>query len=307
MNVYMAAVYTNGYMKDQRRYEKLNESERKSVMSVPHLLESFHYINKQAIIDVMRSHGAKVFLDSGAFSAWNAGVVIDIDAYCDYIKANHDLWLVDDTGALMCSVLDGIGDPLKTYQNQKYMERQGVRPLPCFHFGEDIRYLEEYVNNYTYITIGGMVGKSAKQLINWLDGIWDKGLLDGSGNLRTKVHAFGITSQDIMKRYPWSSCDSSSWIQAAAFGNIITRDWGILCISDKSARKHVANAHINTFSPPETQAVARYVESHGFNLERLASVYESRATFNLTTFNDINVWINEHESGINDGIKLELF
>lgn len=307
MNVYMAAVYTNGYRQGQRRFEKLNDAEKTSVGKIPHLLESYHYINKPAILDVMREHGAKVFLDSGAFSAWNAGAVIDIDGYCDYIKQNKDLWLIDDSGALMCSVLDGIGDPLKTWQNQQYMESQGVKPLPCFHYGEDPRYLEWYIQRYSYITIGGMVGKSAKQLINWLDVIWDKHILGKDGKPRTKVHAFGITSQDIMKRYPWFSCDSSSWIQAAAFGNIITRDWGILCISDKSARKHIANAHINTFTEPERLAVEHYVKKHGFTLERLASVYESRATFNLTTFNDINEWINEHESGINNGIKLELF
>lgn len=306
MNVYMAAVYTNAYMPDQRRYEKLNEAERNSVQRIPHILESYHYINKQAILDVMRKHNAKVFLDSGAFSAWNASAVIDIDDYCTYIKDNADLWL-QDGDALMCSVLDGIGDPLKTWQNQNYMESQGVRPLPCFHYGEDTRYLEWYIERYSYITIGGMVGKSSKALIDWLDVIWDRHLLGKDGKPRTKVHAFGITSQDIMKRYPWESCDSSSWIQAAAFGNIITRDWGILCISDKSNRKHVADAHIKTFKPIETQRVREYVQKHGFDLERLESVYESRAVFNLTTFNDINEWINTHTPTLNDGVKLELF
>ena len=291
MNIFMAAVYTNSYMKGQNRYLKLNDREKEITDGLPHILESYHYIGSQRIVDQMREDGAKVFLDSGAFSAFTLGVEIDLPTYCEYIKRNRDLWRVED-GAMMCSVLDGIGDPLKTYQNQLAMEQLGAPPLPCFHFGEDERYLEHYVKNYEYITIGGMVGKPSAQLARWLDRIWEKYMVDHTGKPRLKVHAFGITAIPIMERYPWYSVDSSSWIQSAAFGSIITPDWGPLSVSSKSPSRHDAGQHATTLTQVEQDFVFQTLEEQGFTYERLSTVYESRAAYNLWSFGVINALMN---------------
>jgi hypothetical protein len=287
----MAAVYTNSYMQGQNRYVKLNERERDIVHNLPHILESYHYIGSQRFIDQMRADNAKVFLDSGAFSAYTLGVEIDLPTYCEYIKRNADLWRVED-GVMMASVLDGIGDPLKTYQNQLAMESHGVRPLPCFHAGEDERYLEHYVKNYEYITLGGMVGSTTKQLCTWLDRMWERYLVDGSGRPRCKVHGFGITAIPIMERYPWYSVDSSSWIQSAAFGSIITPEWGPLSVSEKSPARHDAGQHATTLTPIEQEYVLQLLERQGFTYERLSTVYESRAAYNLWSFGVVNEMMN---------------
>ena len=193
---------------------------------------------------------------------------------------------------MMCSVLDGIGDPLKTYQNQLAMEQLGAPPLPCFHFGEDERYLEHYVKNYEYITIGGMVGKPSAQLARWLDRIWEKYMVDHTGKPRLKVHAFGITAIPIMERYPWYSVDSSSWIQSAAFGSIITPEWGPLSVSSKSPSRHNAGQHASTLTQVEQDFVFQTLEEQGFTYERLSTVYESRAAYNLWSFGVINALMN---------------
>lgn len=291
MNLFLAAVYTNGYKKGQNRYAKLTEREREIVDVLPNILESYHYIGSQRYVDQMREDGAKVFLDSGAFSAHTLGVAIDLPTYCDYIKRNSDLWRLED-GTAMFSVLDGIGDPLQTYRNQLHMEALGARPLPCFHFGEDERYLEWYVQNYDYITIGGMVGRSTEVLFKWLDRIWNKYLVDGSGKPKVKTHAFGITSVSIMERYPWHSVDSSSWIQSAAFGGIVTPKWGNLSVSEKSPSRHDAGRHISTLNPVEQDQVLRMLEEQGFTYERLSTVYESRAAYNLWSYGVVNAMMN---------------
>lgn len=291
MNLFLAAVYTNGYKKGQNRYAKLTEREREIVDVLPNILESYHYIGSQRYVDQMREDGAKVFLDSGAFSAHTLGVAIDLPTYCDYIKRNSDLWRVED-GDAMFSVLDGIGDPLQTYRNQLHMEALGARPLPCFHFGEDERYLEWYVQNYDYITIGGMVGRSTAELFKWLDRIWNKYLVSGSGKPKVKTHAFGITSVSIMERYPWYSVDSSSWIQSAAFGGIVTPKWGNLSVSEKSPSRHDAGRHISTLNPVEQDQVLRMLEEQGFTYERLSTVYESRAAYNLWSYGVVNAMMN---------------
>lgn len=306
MHVFMAAVYTNGYKKDQTRYIKLTDREKEIVDGLPHILESYHYVDKQKYVDDMRRDGAKVFLDSGAFSAHTLGVEIKIEDYCDYIIRNRDI-LREEDGVVMASVLDGIGDPLQTYRNQLEMEARGAKPLPCFHYGEDERYLDWYVANYDYITIGGMVGKSTKALTTFLDRIWENNLVDGAGRAKIKIHGFGVTSVPLMERYPWFSCDSSSWIQMAAFGSVMDPDHGPLSVSNKSPSRHVQGQHMSNLSQVEQDYLFQKLEDNGFTYERLSTVYESRAAYNLWAFGVLNETINAAKSDTFKAEVQELF
>ena len=306
MKLYTAAVYTNNYMPGMARYAKLNDHEREIAINVPHILESYHYVGKQKFVDSMRNNGAKIFVDSGAFSAFNLNTEINLKGYCDYILRNEDIILKDD-GILMASVLDGIGDPLQTYRNQLDMAHYGVKALPCFHAGEDERYLEYYVANYDYITLGGLVGSSTKQLQHWLDRIWDKYLTDGAGRPKIKVHGFGITSLTLVKRYPWHSCDASTWIQAAAFGAVHTPDYGLISVSDKSPTLHMDCNHLYNMSAVETEYLIEMFAKQGFDHKRLSTEYESRAIYNLWAFGEINDRINAEFIDTFAGQVQELF
>jgi hypothetical protein len=295
MHVFMAAVYSNGYCPGQARWVKLNEREQGVLSTLPNVLESFAYVEKQKFIDEMRRDDAKIFLDSGAYTAYTLGKEVDLKAYVKYIQHNWDLIRVED-GIPMASVLDGIGDPLQTWRNQLAMEELGFKPLPCFHAGEDERYLEWYVANYQYITLGGLVGSSTQSLMVWLDRVWDRYLVDGAGRPKVKVHGFGITSIPLMERYPWHSCDSSSWIQSAAFGTIVHPKHGSLTVSAKSPSIHDKGQHITTLTPIEQDYVLKLLETEGFTYERLSTVYESRAAYNLWAFGVINAMINANGS-----------
>ena len=291
MNIYMAAVFHNNYMPGQNNFGKLNEREQEVMRNVPNLLESYAYADKQKVVDAMRDNKARVFVDSGAFTAYTKGVTIDIIKYCEYIKTNHDI-IRNEDGVVMASVLDGIGDPLLTYRNQLTMEALGAKPLPCFHAGEDERYLEYYVKNYDYITLGGMVGSSTKSLCVWLDRMWDRYLVDGSGRPRLKVHGFGITAIPIMERYPWFSVDSSSWVQSAAFGTIVTPEHGPLSVSSQSPSRHDAGQHVSTLTAIEQDHVLQMLERQGFTYERLSTVYQSRVAYNIWAFGVIEAMMN---------------
>lgn len=314
MHLYCAAVYTNSYMRGQNRYVKLSDHEKAIVHGIPNILESYHYVDKQKIVDDMRREGAKVFLDSGAFSAWTLGAAIDLPGYCEYIKRNFDILRVEHKD-VMASVLDHIGDAKNgegTYINQKHMEWHGVRPLPCFHKGDDERWLVQYLEDgYEYITLGGMVGSSVAQLKIWLDRMWDRYLAPG-GHPRVRVHGFGMTSVELMEYYPWYSIDSSSWIQMAAFGNVMWPREPVersmpLKVSDKSPSKHDAGQHITTLKPIEQDYVLAKLEENGFTLERLSTIYESRAAYNLWAFGIINTMINASHSNKFRSVVQELF
>lgn len=282
MNLYIAGIYTAHFEQGGNGWDKLDEREKQGHASVTNFLESYHYIGTGKYAERIRENGCKVFLDSGAFSAFSLGVAVDLPAYCEWIKRNIDLVRVED-GALMASVLDGIGDPLQTYRNQLAMEELGVRPLPCFHYGEDERYLEHYIANYEYITIGGMVPISTPQLFHWLDRIWNKYLTDGSGRARIKVHGFGLTSVPLMQEYPWYSVDSSSWVQIGAHGNIIL-DGKTMGFSSQSPSRKMVNQHIDSMPEIMKSAIEQKLIGMGYDPQRLRDIQYSRWAFNAEQF-----------------------
>lgn len=289
MKLYLAGLYTANFKIGGSLYNRLTENEKRQRESATNLLESYHYIHRQIFVDSIRADGRKVFLDSGAFSAFTKGVEVDLPKYCEYIKRNKDI-IEHVDGTLLASVLDGIGDPLKTWQNQLAMEQLGVRPLPCFHYGEDERYLEWYIANYDYITLGGMVPISTPQLKLWLDRIWEKYLTDGSGRPRIKVHGFGLTTVSLMERYPWYSVDSSAWVQLALRGGMLLMpEARVINVSNQSPQRRVEGQHIDTLTPLQRQAVEQKLAACGVDTERMRETYLSRWCYNIWAFDQLGI------------------
>lgn len=295
LQLYIAGLATFGIMKGQQHYLKIEEHEKAIVDGITNTLESYHYVGKDRKANELRAANAKVFLDSGAFSAWTTGADISIDDYCNYIHRSKD-FIRTENNDLMASVLDGIGDPLLTYQNQLAMEARGVRALPCFHYGEDERYLDYYLDNYEYITIGGMVGKSPAQLQIWLDRIFSKHVLRKDGTPRAKLHGFGVTAVPIMERYAWFSVDSSSWVQVTAFGGIMIPGYGKLDVSAESPQNHNAGKHLSNITPKERAAVDELLISQGFpDPEHIYSRYYGRMVYNIWAYQEIERRVNEQK------------
>ncbi|QBQ71197.1 queuosine tRNA-ribosyltransferase [Shewanella phage S0112] len=293
MRIFLAGVYSINFAQDSNLFARLTEQEKIDRMSVPWHLESYHYIHRQKHVDTIRKEKRQVFLDSGAFSSWSQGVEVDLPAYCDYIHRNKDIILHEDD-AIVASVLDKIGSDQGTYENQLEMERRGVRPLPCFHYGEDPRYLEYYVANYSYITLGGMVAQSTPDLLIWLDELWEKYLTDSSGRPKTKVHAFGVTTPVLMRKYPWFSVDSSSWVQVAANGGIMINERAVP-VSESSPARKVENQHYLTLSPSQQKAIDKIVESKGYTVDRLSKEYLARWVYNMRAYYDMHAGFKPYE------------
>jgi hypothetical protein len=300
MKIYAAAVYTNNLELTGQTFKRLTPREKEARQAVRYILESYHYVSKQSYVDKMRRDGVKVFLDSGAFSAYMLGASIDIDGYIAYIKANADIIEI-------ASVLDGIGDPQKTFDNQTYMERHGVRPMPCFHYGEDPKWLLHYIKNYDYISLGGMVPIAKPQLVQWLDRIWNDYLCDANGRARIKVHGFGLTKLDLMWRYPWFSVDSTSWLMAGNNGLLILPpDARKFPVSNDSPARRKPGAHFNTISEAEQWKVWATVTSRGFDFFRCQEIYLARWCFNLAAMDEINTKLQEQSAAANTFVNPQL-
>jgi hypothetical protein len=271
-------------MKEHRRiycanlYGSLCESALASE-HYPYRLESYHYATPRMMERIERE-GRQIFLDSGAFSAFTKGAQIDIAEYAKFIKR----W---DRQIEVASVLDGIGDPELTLRNQLTLEDIGVSVLPCFHYGEPLSYLERYLRDYEYITLGGMVPISTSQLVLWLNQIWGGPLKGWHG----KVHGFGLTTIATILQYPWYSVDSTVWVKAGRFGSIIIPGMmgrGLrLSISDQANEAKAMDRHLMNLSDMERKVIVRQIKEKGFSAEALAADYKERDRWNILAMHDL--------------------
>ncbi len=153
------------------------------------------------------------FLDSGAYSLRKEKVTDYLeymDRYADFVKTNSSA--ID-----LYANVDVIGDPETTYQNQKYLERQGISPVPVVHYGEEIKWIEKYLSEgYELIALGGLASNH-RGIDGWLGACFNV-LCDAKGNLRAKVHGFGVGGVGPILRYPWHSVDTVRWAHLGSRG-----------------------------------------------------------------------------------------
>lgn len=212
-----------------------------------------------------------LFLDSGAFSAVTQNEEINIKDYIKFIKKKKSRITV-------YSNLDVIGNPEATWKNQQIMEKQGLSPLPVFHYGTEKKWLEMYIaKGYKYISLGGMVPISTKDLKIWLDDLFANYLTDKKGMPIIKVHGFGLTSHPLMVRYPWYSVDSTSWVVTGRLGSIFIPKFiegkyvyntapNKIAVSSMSPSLSEKAQHINTVSKHEKLQYLKYIKEKGFVL-----------------------------------------
>lgn len=276
-------------------YRKCSDDERAMRNANGFYLESYHYVHKEAYVRKIKAEGAKIFLDSGAFSAYTQGAKIDIGKYCDYCHKHQDF-------ILFPSVLDVIDFKDKnasvkgTYWNQMEMERRfklagtkfdatGYGPLPVAHYGEPDEVVQFYADNYPYMALGGLVPISTPQMILWLDHIFERILCNPDGTPRVRVHGFGITSLPVMQRYPWFSVDSSTWVQWASNGLVLHPTRGVqVNISAKSSSRKVKGQHIDNLVGMQRDVLEKEFTCLGVEPDRMREHYYTRWAWNTFAF-----------------------
>jgi hypothetical protein len=172
----------------------------------PSVLISYPYLPR--IGDRTRFRIRSWMLDSGAFSAWNSGATIDLDAYT---RTCADLLATDPTLAEVVA-LDDIRSWRTSLQNTERMWAAGVPAMPTYHLGEPEDVLRGYARDYPKIAIGGMavLRCAAKRRFaeQTFARVWP-----------CAVHGLAVSSRDLALAVPWHSIDSATWeLNAAAFG-----------------------------------------------------------------------------------------
>ncbi len=224
----------------------------------------------------------ELFLDSGAFSAFTQGEVIDIQDYIIFIK-KYKKYLTH------YAVLDVIPPPpgvateedyaksaKATYRNQRIMEKAGLKPVPCFHYGEKAKWLNKYIEQGPFlVALGGMVPVKSKELKPWLDRMFRDHICGDDGMPKTHIHGFGMTTVELMCRYPWYSVDSTSWVKSSRFGSIFVprikggkyrydiTPWTVN-VSNRSPSQKQEGQHFSNFTANEQKVISRYLKKKGY-------------------------------------------
>ena len=234
----------------------------------------------------------KLFIDSGAFTAWTKGVSIDVDTYIDFLNTYADQITLAGQIDTIAGAPDRTATPEEQYQasvatweNYLYMYERLVKPqilVYTFHIGEDFSFLKQALEwrdsngkPFQYMALGGTVGKPVKMKIEWFEKCWN--IIKNSSNPNVKVHAFGMTSLKVLENFPFASADSTSWIMTGSNGGIFTK-YGTIYASDthKSDMDHYSHL-------PEDakKAVVEEITSLGYPMEELETNYKARVCYNM--------------------------
>lgn len=280
------------------------------ICNVKHILISFAYLEPWKGRKLIKQNKVELICDSGAFTAWNKGASINIDKYIQFIKDYEEII----THVVNLDVIPGTTGSEPTvedielaaeqgWKNLEIMKAQKINPIHVFHQGEDFKWLTKMINSgLDYIGISPCNDFADLKKMHWLDHSFR--LIANSINPNIKTHGFGVTSNKLLERYPWYSCDSSSYSLSAAFGNILTKH-GVIKISrqHKTDRDYILNK-----PQPFIDALNKEVENLGFNIHSVVEeekkmellktsidkAYSLRNILNIMTLLDLEEKINEN-------------
>lgn len=169
-----------------------------------------------------------LYLDSGAYTAYEQGNDIDIDDYLAYLKRTATAW---DEYFNLDSDFD---NPEYNLSNQKYLEERLSfdlkKPLPVIHdkynpFDEFKMYVEDY--GHTYIGIGSDKDTKGELL--------DK-VKEDYPNI--KIHMFGDLNEKRLMKYNPYSADAATFRKCAGqykilYWDDINKKGYTICIEDR--------------------------------------------------------------------------
>jgi len=170
----------------------------------------------------------RLMLDSGIFGAWSRGESLSLDAYIDYVREHQDyLWFYINMDVIpgefrkARSAEQVEHSAAQGYKNLLRMKKRGLQPMPVFHQGERFEWLLRMVEDgEPYIGLSSAKDYLPFHQRRWLDQCFSL-LTDKDGRPLVKTHGFGVTSPNMLMRYPFWSADSTTWILGSGFGHIM--------------------------------------------------------------------------------------
>jgi hypothetical protein len=195
-----------------------------------------------------------VIIDSGAFSVWNKGGKIDIDAYKAFCLKLNPSWIkisldvIPETGSSKADIEKCCQ---QGYENYLYLKQHIPNLMPVYHYGDDISYLKKFMDHTDYIGVSPANDTHENIKRIFLDSVFritrDK----------VKTHGLGYSSFEGLYLYPFYSVDSISYKRLMAIVDGYKKSF-LTC----SALDYIQVQRIEEFLNLEA-SVTKYWESKG--------------------------------------------
>lgn len=243
----------------------------------------------------------ELFMDSGAYSAWTRGTSIELGEYIEFLQERLPLLgeyfnldvIGGERGARRTpETLEYAAT--KSYENLVLMKREGLRPIPVFHQQERWYHLERILNeDNPYIAISPYEDLSKNEQAAWFDKVFSL-LTDDKGLMKVKVHGLGVSGFSVLRRYPWTTTDATSYVLMAAYGFIWMprRERGNFQYQKSPLSIYVAASREGKSSKTvpysyaqmkgiEKELVHKYLEEVGTSIEDCQNSWEARLLVNV--------------------------
>lgn len=187
---------------------------------IPKRLDSFAYPAEAEKYANAAPRGARLLIDSGAFTAHSTGKVFTPAAYAEWASEFKWRWEAKCRRIDFFN-LDVIGDQDASWRNQAELEARGMSPIPIVTYGAEVRHLTHALTHYPWVALGGLVphARDRKRLSAWLDTCFTHVVARyKETGVMPRVHLLGLTQAWALDRYPVYSCDSSSWVSVLRYG-----------------------------------------------------------------------------------------
>jgi len=233
--------------------------------------------------------GRSTFVDSGAFTAYTKGINVDIDEYVNFVNAydeyiSYFAQLDVIPGSYGLSAEQTTDITLKNYLYMLSRTKSPCKLIPVFHRGSNLNYLKQLIHTGTeYIGLGAMAKVPEKERAIWLTEVFK--LIPS----QVKVHAFGLTSFDLLERFPFYSADSTSWLIYAVNGRLIT-DFGNYIVISQGRKK--LRCHVEHKGELIKDTLYDFIRERGFEPEQLINDPKSRLLWNIKYMLE---WVNKYQ------------
>lgn len=161
-----------------------------------------------------------LWLDSGAFTAWKSGAVLDVRQYAHYLQ--KVLPLLKVFRRVFAMSLDEIPGTFKrsvtaaevtaaaqrTLENTQYLMKQGLNVVPIHHQGEPLWVMQEYLKLADYVGVSPANDSPFTSRVKYLQSLLP---LFKSDQPLHPAHNFGNVSPGQLMAFPCYSADSQTW------------------------------------------------------------------------------------------------
>lgn len=190
-------------------------------------LYSYYYIRFEKHDRPIKEKNFAMLLDSGGFTIRTKGKFLPVESFAEYLNENQIRFAFNlDTRSLE-----------ETWSNQEFLEKNtSTYIIPIFHLQTWKLKRWEYMDRclqYPYFAIAGLTTERDYNVMNdFFHFVYSR------TKPMQKIHALGKTQPKIVKKWPFYSVDSTSWLAFSRYAKPLLESGNELVNRFRAREKH---------------------------------------------------------------------